>query len=790
LAQAPFSRPDLPRPLKPPLPACSTMALRFAAVVASFVCLARSDTTVRPTMEEWEAQKAGEAAVADAKVAKQKKMSAVEKAVELLESLQKKVLEEGEAEAKSYDKFACFCKETTTEKVQAIQKGEDSKTQLVADIESLRSKRDGHDKLLQDKADEIAAHQKEQKQADGERAAAKTLYDTNTADLQAALDALTGAIKTLKASKQPSFAQLQSVSETVRTATMFADALGVGGSAAGKALAMLQEAPANEVQMQDYNFHSDDIIKTLETLLDQFRSEKVSVDEAEVSSIKGYESLTQELTHAIKMANEVIAKTKQAREDAIAEIEASHQELATVEATLLQDKEYTNELSKMCSDKAKTWDQRSNLREQEITTLTQAIGIVKGAVTEKTTAATVRFAQQSASVRLARALAHNAGAMQAIEAAAEEADAGEPVSFVQRAQRPWRPSRAAFLATGRRLRGSGAEVGVTEADGKDAVVSMLRRRGRELRSALLASLATKLAADPFAKVKVLIQELIERLLQEAANEANHKGWCDKATADAKQRRDYAAEEMEGLNSELARLWARGEGLREQAAVLTKEIQQLKDDRDEAAQQRKEESEENKRTVDEAQDGLDAMNMVIDLLEKFYKTAKKEAVALSLVQGPADDAPDAGFENGEAYLGAQSESGGVLAMLDVMKSDFVRTIEETQLAEERAQRDHLDFMTETGKTLAQKEEAESQVKGMLADATTKYDEADTNLQAESGKLKAALSELLELKPVCIDTGMSYDDRVALREDEIEALKKALCILGKYAEYGPEGAADAC
>merc|ERR1719359_1169690 len=98
----------------------------------------------------------------------------------------------------------------------------------------------------------------------------------------------------------------------------------------------------------------------------------------------------------------------------------------------------------------------------------------------------------------------------------------------------------------------------------------------QLKSTLLSSLASKIAADPLAKVKKLIQELIESLLTEAANEADQKGWCDKATADATQKRTYSAEQVESLNAKLAKLEALSAKLGEEIDTLTEEIQALND----------------------------------------------------------------------------------------------------------------------------------------------------------------------------------------------------------------------
>jgi hypothetical protein len=739
-----------------------TVAIFLVALVA---CPAQ-----RPTNEEWKADQKGAADAKAAAGADEAKMAAVNKVVSMLEDLQLQVLAEGEAEAATYNKFACFCKTTQKDKSSSIKTGKDDKTSLTADIKKLSKQRDDLDVKIGKLADAIKKAEKKMKEATEKSDQEKAVYNTNDADLKAALASLTEAIKVLKSSKTPSLLEIQSVGKTVQRAALMADALGLGGANVQKAATFFLQQGEVPVEMEDYKFHSGGIIDTLEKLLGDFRKTKQGVDADETERVQQFNLFIQDRTDFVKAKTLAMDQAKATREQKIEDIGTASQELTTVSAQLLDDMEYLDELNKVCSDKAKTWDQRTALRANELTAITQATGIVKSTVAEKTASSTIRFAQTGTVVHLAEAVASSDSAMEAIEAEAEESETA--LGFLQK--RSVQKHEPASNDGGRQL-----------------IISLLKGKGQELKSTLLVSLATQLAADPFAKIKKLIQELIERLLTEAANEANQKGWCDKATADATQKRSYAADEIEELNAKMAKLEALSAKLGEELATLTTEIEDLNAAVSKAEKARKEEKAENAHTVAEAKAGLGAVKMAIDILDKFYKTSAKAEVDLSLAQkGPLDDAPDAGFDNGEAYTGAGGEAGGIIGMMEVIQSDFERTISETKKAEEEAEKDHLEFMTESGKSLAEKTMAKKEKTRLKDETDNNLNDAEESLGSQTKILVTSIKELIELKAACIDTGMSYADRVAMREQEIASLKKALCILGAYAEFGPDGLADAC
>eukprot|EP00928_Gymnodinium_smaydae_P039284 TRINITY_DN2685_c0_g3_i1.p1 TRINITY_DN2685_c0_g3~~TRINITY_DN2685_c0_g3_i1.p1 ORF type:complete len:755 (-),score=204.24 TRINITY_DN2685_c0_g3_i1:65-2329(-) len=731
-----------------------------------------AETTQRPSYSDWQKSQEGVAEEAAAVKARHSKMAAVEKVIDLLEGLQSKVTQEGESEAQTYNKFSCFCKDTTAEKTKDIQSVEDNKGELTASIEERSRARDDLDTHIGTLNDEITDAENAMKIAAAERAGTLKTYETNAEDLKAAIAALNGAIGSLKTSKAPALVQIQSMAGTLRTAALLADALGL--ESAHKVAAFLQANP--DVPMQDYDFHSDGIIETLEKLLKDFRSEKASLDADEVSSVQKHNSFMQEKTDFLKRKNSDLETAKKHKAMKQQEIASASAELTTVAATLLDDKQYLAELASMCSDKAKTWDQRSQIRSDELSALTSAIGIIKASVKEKTSAATMRLVQRGVSVKMADAMARNPVEMQELEAEAEAVEAAP--SFLQRV------SDARFLAPVHSR-------AVANDGGRGQIAALLRTKGQQLSSALLTSLANQAATDPLGKVKVLIQELIERLLAEESKDANQHEWCDKAQADAKQKRDHAAGAVEELNGEMASLEATRDKLAEELQVVLREIGELEQSRADAVSFRANETAENAATTSEAQEGLEAVLSAIRVLSEFYKTVAKEEVKLSLAQrGPAEDAPSAGFDNGEAYKGSQGEAGGIIGMMEVIQSDFERTISETAKEEAKAVQAHLEFMTETGKSLEAKKVANAEQLKQKDTAEEQLEAASDSLQSNTGTLSTAISELMELKPVCVTTVMTYDERVSRREDEIQSLKKGLCILEHYAEYGPDGSADAC
>jgi len=273
------------------------------------------------------------------------------------------------------------------------------------------------------------------------------------------------------------------------------------------------------------------------------------------------------------------------------------------------------------------------------------------------------------------------------------------------------------------------------------------------------------------KVKELIQKLIERLISEATAEATKKGFCDLELRKAKKNRNHRFADVKRLNAELAALEAKQDELEEEIEMLTAALKELNAALEEATKLRADAKAENLQTLKDAKAGLAAVSEALLILKVFYKQAAKGKV---LLQASPIEEDDPGAKSG-AYKGNQESAQAILGLLEVIVSDFQRTIKNTQAEEDAQQAEFIKFDRTSKADIGGKETKLELDEQDLATTKTTIVEKMKDMQVNMDLVDKALEELEELKPLCIDTGMTYEERVEKREEEIEALRGALCQL---------------
>merc|ERR1719410_1540866 len=174
----------------------------------------------------------------------------------------------------------------------------------------------------------------------------------------------------------------------------------------------------------------------------------------------------------------------------------------------------------------------------------------------------------------------------------------------------------------------------------------------------------------------MIKDLIVRLMEEANEEAEHKGWCDTELSTNEQTRKEKTEAVETLHAEIDQLEASISKLTEDIGELTKAVAELDAKMAEATKLRQEEKATNELTIKDAGEAQTAVAQALVVLKEFYA---KAGDATALVQ----QTPPAIFDS--PYQGMQSENGGVIGMLEVIESDFARLEADTTAAEATAQK---------------------------------------------------------------------------------------------------------
>jgi len=636
----------------------------------------------------------------------------VQKVVALMEGMLEKGKKEKHDEQIQFASYKQFCDDTTTEKQRAIAEAEETIGVLKADIQKYSANAAKLTKEIAGLDEDISIWEGDIKAATNVREIEKADYDAMHKDYSESVDALQRAIAVLKK---------QSYDRTQKSALVQVSALkslSLVPDAAKKAIdAFVQQEDLEGLavsapEANGYEFQSSGVVEMLEKLLDKFIDERTALEKEEMNSKHAYDMLMQDLKAQISQGTadrdakaESKAKNLQNKADA-------NGDLKDTTTTKNADSKYLADLTATCEQKASDFESRQQLRADEIVAVEKAIEIISsGAVA-------------------GNADKHLPGLLQKKGAALSQ-----------------------FMTASNTQQGR--------------VAQYLQAQAEKLNSRVLSAVAVRAAEDPFTKVKKMIKDLITRLMEEANDEAEHKGWCDTELSTNEQTRKEKTEAVETLHAEIDQLEASIAKLTEDISELTKAVAELDAAMATATKLRQEEKAKNTETISDSQEAQTAVAQALTVLKEFYA---KAAEATAFVQQKAE--PEI-FD--KAYTGMGGESGGVVGMLEVIESDFARLESDTKASEATSQKEYDEFMTDSK---VDKSEKSTDIEHKTA---KKQDESQAlttkrgDLEGTQKELDAALAYFDKLKPSCVDSGVSYEDRVARRKEEIESLQEALKIL---------------
>jgi hypothetical protein len=628
----------------------------------------------------------------------------VQKVLEMMSAMKTKGEDMKADEEKVYAEYKEWVDDETTKHTFEIRTADMNIESLTAFITKTDSDVAQLADAIQDLDNEISRLEAEKKDATDERNSEHEEYLALQADYAESVDALGRAIQEM--SKQD-YSRPQ--------AEMLLQQLAKTTPGMKRVLAAFLQQSAHQdgaPAVAAYEFQSGGIIAVLDGLLEKFKKELDDVESQESNQAHNYD------LEMIHLSN-VIAKSKSDREEKSAtkarKMEASAKakgELADTKAEKAEDQKYIQDMTATFEAKTRTYEANQEVRRNELEALAKAIEIISAP----------------------DVAGSYAGHINLVEVTSKGS-----ASFLQ-------------------MRRSSRRVSV-----RQHAAEYLQRRAKSLSSKVLLSVAAEIAGNPFEKVVSMIQDLIAKLKEEAAAEADHKAWCDDQLHKNKLKRDKRTASVEKLSAEIEALAGQIAEMGQEIETLAAQQAELTKAMAEATEQRQTEKAKNEHAIADAQAGSEAVKQAIVVLREFYSS---QAGFLQVRRQVPEMA---------AYKGMQNSKTGVVGMLEVIQSDFMRLEADTKSAETLAAREYDEFMTDAKADKLQKHEAEVKLK--LDKDQSEFDKSQLSkdLAANEEELAKANEYYEYLKPNCLEVKVNYEDRVARRKEEIEALKEAYKIL---------------
>jgi len=663
----------------------------------------------------------------------------IRKVVTMLQQMTNKIETQGEVEQELFDKFMCYCKTGVADLEKAIADAEEKIPQLESEIKATS------EEALQLKAD-IPAHKTDRaaaKEAIAEATAIRekeaTAFAASSTDLKTNTEAMSKAIAAVEKGMKGGFLQTTAAS-TLKRITL---SDGVSDSDREVLTEFLEGSSSD-----GYAPASGQIVGVLKQMLDTMSKDLAELTSQEEQSIKDFDALVKAKTAEIEALTKMIEEKIERLGKVGVEVVNMMEDLEDAKEGLVEDKKFLAELEKGCSTKEGEWAERCKLRAEELLALADTIKMLN---------------DDDALELFKKTLPGSASFLQTMVTTEEVM------------------SRARELLLGGKHKHHGHH------DHRMDVIALMLR-GKKV---------------GFDKIIKMIDDMVDLLHSEQETDSAKKAQCEKDFDLADDKKKELERTIDDLEKAMAEEKESIATLTDEIASLIQGIKDLDKEVADRTEQRKEENSDYQTEMASHIAAKELIGMAKNRMNKFYNpklykappkrelsederitlnmggtlapTAAPGGIAGTGIAFSQRDAPPPPPETFGAYSKKSEESGGVIAMMDMLIKDLADEAREMEFNEKDAQEDYEQFTKDAAEKRSLDSKAIGDKNGVKADQEASLQQ---NTEDHGVNLKAAFANeqtIMNLHAECDWLIKYFDMRKEARSGEVEALGKAKAVL---------------
>merc|ERR1719310_1865540 len=481
--------------------------------------------------------------------------------------------------------YTAFCDDEVKDKTYAIETAEKGIEEAQATIADSKATVATADDEIATLGTTIAAKEKELATAQKMRAEANANFVSAEKELVTSVDQLGRAVTVLK--KGSAFAQMrggrmdQKSMQAIQAIGTIIESQWVGAGTRKTLKSFLQaSAQAKEAEEDDlsldqpqakqvaYESSSGGIIQTVEEMQGKAEDTLSELRKKEMTEAQEFQMLEGGLEGELNHDKEKLSSNTKLKASATQASQEASGELAETEKTKAADEAYIETMKQECQAKAVEYEETMKSGKAEIGAIEKATQILEEGVT----------------------------------------------AFVEVSSRVHRSSSRAKWTP------DDDEESDNVAAARAQIVNIFKGLAQNRHSFVFAQLAQMAASDPFAKIKGLINDMIEKLLKEAAEAATHEAFCQEEMGKSKKSRETKEMKLAKFSTRVDEASSKIAELQQSVKSLAGEISEIDKASAEATSLRIKESEEFKKVSKDYKDSATAVAQAIEVLQSFYSGA--------------------------------------------------------------------------------------------------------------------------------------------------------------------------